>query len=196
MTFKQVLSYFLTGAAVLSVTTTALAADVPTDVRASVWYHPAVEYVLENGLMDTASQGAFAPDDPVTRRQAADAICRGAKRRGQGQALPVTDAAQAVRLLPGAADGAVTREELAVLLAWYDRLLRSGETAPIGRWDDADKELRSFTDYDTVSAWARDSITLCLADDLLHGNVDGSFGPQEAVTRAELAQVLYNVAHR
>lgn len=190
MTFKQVLSYFLTGAAVLSVTTTALAADVPTDVRASVWYHPAVEYVLENGLMDTASQGAFAPDDPVTRREAADAICRGAKRRGQ--ALPVTDAAQAVRLLPGA----VTREELAVLLAWYDRLLRGGDTAPVGRWDDADKELRSFTDYDAVSAWARDSITLCLADDLLHGNVDGSFGPQEPVTRAELAQVLYNVAHR
>ena len=36
MTFKQVLSYFLTGAAVLSVTTTALAADVPAAVRALV----------------------------------------------------------------------------------------------------------------------------------------------------------------
>ena len=82
--------------------------------------------MLENGLMDTASQDAFAPDDPVTRRQAADAICRGAKRRGQGQALPVTAAAQAVSLLPGAADGAVTREELAVLLERYDWLLRSG----------------------------------------------------------------------
>ena len=161
MTFKQVLSYFLTGAAVLSVTATALAADVPADVQASVWYHPAVEYVLEHGLMDAAEQDAFAPDDPVTRQETAEAICRDAKRREPAQQIQ---------------PAAMT-------------------TAPAGRWDTAVMELQSFTDYDAVSPWARDSITLCLAGDLLHGNVDGSFGPQEPVTRAELAQILYHIAH-
>ena len=192
MTFKQVLSYFLTGAAVLSVTATALAADVPADVQASVWYHPAVEYVLEHGLMDAAEQDAFAPDDPVTRQETAEAICRGAKRREPAQQI---QPAAMTTALSGDADGAITREELAVLLAEYDQLLRGGQTAPAGRWDTAVMELQSFTDYDAVSPWARDSITLCLAGDLLHGNVDGSFGPQEPVTRAELAQILYHIAH-
>ena len=52
MTFKKVLSFFLTGATALSMTTAALAADdtpimLPADVTSQDWYAPAVRYVME-----------------------------------------------------------------------------------------------------------------------------------------------------
>ena len=52
MTFKKVLSFFLTGATALSMTTAAFASDdtvimLPADVASQDWYAPAVRYVME-----------------------------------------------------------------------------------------------------------------------------------------------------
>ena len=57
MTFKKVLSFFLTGATALSMTTAAFASDdtvimLPADVASQDWYAPAVRYVMEYDLMD------------------------------------------------------------------------------------------------------------------------------------------------
>ena len=51
MTFKKVLSFFLTGATALSMTTAAFASDdtvimLPADVASQDWYAPAVRYVM------------------------------------------------------------------------------------------------------------------------------------------------------
>ena len=63
-------------------------------------------------------------------------------------------------------------------------------------WYEAEAEMQAFTDYNTISAWARESVTACLADNLLHGNADGTFAPQAQVTRAELAQILYHFSRK
>ena len=51
MTFKKVLSFFLTGATALSMTTAALAADdtpimLPADVTSQDWYAPALYNII------------------------------------------------------------------------------------------------------------------------------------------------------
>lgn len=88
MTFKKVLSFFLTGATALSMTTAALAADdtpimLPADVASQDWYAPAVRYVMEYDLMDVGhpENGApvFEPSRTVSRQEVADAICRAAR---------------------------------------------------------------------------------------------------------------------
>lgn len=89
MTFKKVLSFFLTGATALSMTTAALAADdtvimLPADVASQDWYAPAVRYVMEYDLMDVGhpENGApvFEPSRTVSRQEVADAIYRAACR--------------------------------------------------------------------------------------------------------------------
>ena len=89
MTFKKVLSFFLTGATALSMTTAALAADdtpimLPADVTSQDWYAPAVRYVMEYDLMDVGrpENGApvFEPSRTVSRQEVADAIYRAACR--------------------------------------------------------------------------------------------------------------------
>lgn len=232
MEFKQVLSYFLTGAALLSVTTTALAADLPADVQTGAWYQPAVNYVLENDLMDTVGEDAFTPDSAVTRQEVADAIYRDAQRQGLDPDISVStdmmqmhDYAQLdgtylvglaycynAGILTGDTKGylhatdTITREEFAAVLARYDQILlnrvasettgKPVDVTGFANWYEAESQMQAFTDYDTISAWARRSVTACLADDLLHGNADGSFGPQAQVTRAELAQILYNFSQK
>ena len=90
MTFKKVLSFFLTGATALSMTTAALAADdtpimLPADVASQDWYAPAVRYVMEYDLMDVGRPDdgttVFEPLRTVSRQEVADAICRAAGRR-------------------------------------------------------------------------------------------------------------------
>ena len=66
MTFKKVLSFFLTGATALSMTTAAFAADdtpivLPADVASQDWYAPAVRYVMEYDLMDVGHPENGAP---------------------------------------------------------------------------------------------------------------------------------------
>lgn len=60
--------------------------------------------------------------------------------------------------------------------------------------NEAEAEMQAFTDYAEISAWAHDAVTACLADGLLQGNADGSFHPQGIVTRAEMAQALYDLS--
>lgn len=89
MTFTKVLSFFLTGATALSMTTAALAADdtsimLPADVASQDWYAPAVRYVMEYDLMDVGRPDdgttVFEPSRTVSRQEVADAIYRAARR--------------------------------------------------------------------------------------------------------------------
>lgn len=89
MNFKKVLSFFLTGATALSMTTAAFASDdtvimLPADVASQAWYAPAVRYVMEYDLMDVGrpENGApvFEPSRTVSRQEVADAIYRAACR--------------------------------------------------------------------------------------------------------------------
>ena len=92
MTFKRILSFFLTGATALSMTTAAFASDdtvimLPADVASQDWYAPAVRYVMEYDLMDVGrpENGApvFEPSRTVSRQEVADAIYRAACRLGE-----------------------------------------------------------------------------------------------------------------
>lgn len=64
---KRLVSLVLAGAATLSMTVTAFAASLPSDIPDGAWYQPAVQYVLDNGLMGQTEQGTFAPDRAMIR---------------------------------------------------------------------------------------------------------------------------------
>ena len=40
-----------------------------TDLSADAWYHGAVDYVLESGIMSGCGNGLFAPDGDLSRAQ-------------------------------------------------------------------------------------------------------------------------------
>ena len=50
-----------------------------------------------------------------------------------------------------------------------------------------------FADADEIAVWAREAVYLCRGSGLVEGREDGKFYPNDPVTRAELAQMLYNL---
>ena len=52
---------------------------------------------------------------------------------------------------------------------------------------------QSFSDV-ADGAWYDDAVAWAADRDLFHGNDDGTFAPERAITRAEMAAVLYNLA--
>jgi hypothetical protein len=73
-------------------------------------------------------------------------------------------------------DQTITREQTAVLLV---RALKLTGTTTL-----------NFTDEDNIDAWAQSAVQAAVAAGYLHGFPDGTFRPQEPVTRAQAAKVL------
>ncbi len=172
----------------------ALAADFP-DVPAGAWYADATGYVSTMGLMKDCGDGNFHPNDAASRAMVVTVLYRVAGVPGvsSGPAFGDVDLTSwyhggvawaynqglvtgydATRFGP---NDPVTREQLAVIL-WR----RAGSPAP--------QSVTTFRDSENISPWAADGVTWAAEQGLMHGRNDRSFHPQDATSRAELAQVL------
>ena len=54
------------------------------------------------------------------------------------------------------------------------------------------KELSDFSDAANVASWAKDAMTMMVETGTVSGN-GGKLSPTSTTTRAEMAQVLYNL---
>lgn len=177
-----------------TLSTTGTPSGLP-DVPAGVWYAEAVNWCLEQGLIDPASASAFAPSSDSNRATLAAALYRAAG----SPAVSVHDFpdipadswyaeaaawAKANNMIAGYDDGRfggedpVTREQ-AVTILWR----RSGSPTPEASQD--------FTDEGAISPYAAQAVDWSRANGIISGNPDGSFNPQGHITRAQIAQVLY-----
>ncbi|WP_219835403.1 S-layer homology domain-containing protein [Paenibacillus sp. R14(2021)] len=74
-------------------------------------------------------------------------------------------------------NGEVTRAEFAVMLVHALQL--NGESAKL-----------AFTDSSDIGAWAQNAVAQAVQAGILHGYSDGSFRPNAAITRAEMAAMV------
>lgn len=173
------------------------------DLDASAWYMPALDFCASHVLIDAIDGGrSFAPNSSATRAVVVEALWRLAERPEATDTEPFddvsADAAYAASvawgqengIITGDGDGgfrpqdSITREEMCAVLARFAAW--RGDTLQVSLQG-------SFGDEDTISAWAREAVYLCRGSGLVKGREDGNFYPKDAVTRAELAQMLYNL---
>ena len=76
----------------------------------------------------------------------------------------------------------ITREQLCVMLARFAEY--AGLPLEIAPGD------AGFTDADSISPWAREEVSVFEQTGVVTGMADGSFQPQKAATRAEVAVIL------
>ena len=168
------------------------------DVPAGAWYAEAVEAAAEQGYMTGVDSSHFAPEAMVTRATGVTVLWRMESSpaasapsgfsdvpAGSWYAGAVDWAAQAGiaggdgqgRFRP---DAAVTRQELAVLLARYDEYLGT----PM-----AEGALNLFSDAGQISDWAAEGMAHAVGMGWLEGN-GGKINPQGTASRAQLAVLL------
>lgn len=158
--------------------------DMPfTDVGSGDWFHDAVRYVYDAGIMKgDGSETAFNPGGKVNRAMVWMILGRlsGADVDGSDGAWYAK--AQAWAMAAGVTDGTdpaghVTREQLVTMLWRY-----FGSPA-------AEADLSVFSDGDAVSAWALDAMRWAVSTSLVNGE-NNRLNPGDDAARAQVATLL------
>lgn len=173
------------------------------DLLYTAWYHDAVHYALENGIMVGVKSDKFAPDGSITRGMVVTILWRMAGKPVVNYAMTFEDVAEnawyaeAVRWaasegivegynkLQFAPNDNITREQLAAILYRYVQYNGGGFT---GSW----MFLLDFTDREKVSEWAYESVCYMTMHGVINGKSNNILDPKGTATRAEAAQIIKN----
>lgn len=156
----------------------------PVEAFADTADHPdkaEIDFVVSRGLLSAAAPGIegnasrFEPDSVMTGNMIAEAL------RRMGGLTPSDDPASGqFQDIP---DGALTREQMAVILKQYAD--KHGYSLPVKL------EAENFADSSQISSASPRSAVLALQQAGIMGSRDGSnFAPKDNVSRAEAAVIL------
>lgn len=180
------------------------------DVAENAWYGTAVDFIAARGITTGTGGGNYSPGAKLTRGEFLVMLMR---TYGIAPVKNPTDnfadagntwytnylaAAKRLGISNGIGDNMfapgkeITRQEMFTLL--YNALnvigqLPQEQKLPVGS---SGKTLSDFSDADNIASWAKDAITLLVKTGTVSGS-GGKLSPTDTTTRAEMAQVLYNL---
>ena len=205
---KRILALFLAAVSCLSLAVSASAAGTTTrkatafkDYDRTAWYAEAVSAAVDNGLLYGKSSTTLDPNGDMTRAEMAAIINRSFgcyKAADISQYKDVSkdkwyykDVALAVQMgtyngrssSAMAPDSPITRQEAMTVVA---RALELD-------YDSYSKtDLSVFSDRSEISNWALPYVRAMVGADYIHGR-GKVLAPQDNITRAEFAQIFYNI---
>ena len=171
-----------------------------TDVSTSEWFYDDVAFVYKNGLFSGTDSRSFSPNASMTRAMLVTVLYRLEGEptvTGRSSFTDVRSGAYYEKAVIWAAangivtgtdstsfspDAKVTREQLAAILYRYAQY-RKLDT-------DASAKLNSFTDADSVSAYASEALGWAVSEGLING-ASGKLMPKGDATRAQVAAILH-----
>lgn len=174
-----------------------------TDLDLTSWYHEGVDFVLKNGYMNGVGSTTFRPDGTLNRAMVATVLYRVVGQPAVEGTCGFTDVAagqwytdaviwaQENGIVTGYTDNTfrpmkeITRQEMAVMLARYAKLLG----VEIG----AGADLSTYPDAETVASWAQEAMAWCVGEGLINGVKSGGVSnlkPGNNATRAQFATIM------
>ena len=179
----------------LTILSPAAYADSFSDIKGH-WAEAQIKTMVEYGIINGYPDGSFKPDGKITRAEFASLIVKSFKlTKAEGKSFDDTSdhwakdaigTANAAGIVKGYSDTAfgpddpITREQMAVMIV---------KAAKLTVEDAVDD--KSFEDNQSISAWAKESVAVAAANQLISGYPDNTFNPQGYASRAEAAVVLY-----
>ena len=170
------------------------------DVKETDWFYDAVHFAYSKGITSGVSENSFAPNDRVTRGQFITMLCRAygiEEMKGDNFAdagdtwyTGYLAAAKQLGISNGVGDNMfapekeITREEMVTLIYNYLKSVQEIE--------EIDSETE-FADNSSMSDWAKQGIAFANRMGYVNGKGNNLFDPKGDATRAELAQIFYNI---
>ncbi len=192
------LALLLLATALLAPSPAATAATLPSDVKGH-WAAGEIEYVVDAGLMNGYPDGSFKPDTPISRGEVYTLLARQKGLSGGSVSLlpagwdrkhwAAPNGAALVQsgvLLPaedpqaGQWDAPITRAALSRLVVRLQGLSHPQNGVNELAWD-----IQGRAD----AGW----ISTAIAQGLMTGYPNGSFGPDDSFTRAQTATVMHRL---
>ena len=169
-----------------------------SDVNTSLWYHEAIDYVLDKGLMNGTGSTTFEPGSTLNRAMLVTILWR---QEGQpkAEASSFTDLTQdwykaavdwaaAEGIVKGmsettfAPNDPITREQMAAILYRYAEF-KGADVSGI-------TELSAYIDAGSISDWAEDALGWAVDSGLMKGVTETTLQPQGNATRAQVAVLM------
>lgn len=173
------------------------------DLEGFDWAEEAILYLSENNIMNGDGNGSFRPGDFVTREELAKLVVTafGPQKLDDakiGFADVDAEAWYAPYIIEASSKGIVngiskdyfgvgeiiTRQDAAVMIQRatdaYSVHLEKKQT------------LVSIADFESIADYAKISIDILVRAQIINGYEDGTFRPNENITRAEIAKILYS----
>jgi len=172
------------------------------DVSQRHWAYREISFLVKNGYLQGVSPAEMRPNAPVTRAQFAALLLRAigevphTRAVGTFRDVPAGDwsvltveKAASLGLMQGSGGlfrphQGITHEEMAVI---------ASRAAQRYGWKKSFPASRVHVEWNTVSFWAKNSVTDLQKRGLLGGTENKRFSPRAAVTRAEAAVLLYRL---
>lgn len=174
-----------------------------------IWGHKnqtAIEELAQRGIINGMSENQFYPDNTMTRAEFATIVINslGVPLKGADKFTDVSSSewfynyvgtAFGYGIVSGVSEnefnpnGTITREEAAAMVGRASKLCGMNtemETAL------SKNILAEFVDYVNVSEWAVSSVAFCYEQNILDRS-DIEINPKQEITRAEIAQMIYNM---
>ncbi|MFD1952829.1 glycosyl hydrolase 53 family protein [Paenibacillus thailandensis] len=179
------------------------------DVPQSHWAYDTIRELAAKQYVTGVSADQFQPDRAVTRAEFAAMLVGALKPAEAGKAARFADvpadawyaddvaAAYEAGIVKGTGPDSfepnrvITREEMAAMTVKAYAALTGASPAGGGSGSAV-----SFADRDDVSAWAEADVQAAYALGLVKGRSAERFMPQGASTRAEAAQIVWNLLHK
>ena len=173
-----------------------------SDVAEDHWYHDAVHYVFERGMMTGTSVTTFSPDMVASRGMIVTILHRleGSPKAESANFsdvprseyyAPAVDWALSAGIASGyggnetgtfGPENSITREQLATILYRYGEKT-GADMAPRG-------DLSGFSDGGDISDYAKEPMAWAVGVGLVSGMGDGTIAPAGNATRAQVATIL------
>ena len=172
--------------------------EVYSDVPVGEWYHDAVDYVTEQGIMNGMGGGLFEPGSTTNRAQIAVILYRlEGSPSVEGLDNPFTDVpagdwytdaviwAASEGVVKGMSEttfepaAPVTRAQLVTMLYRY-----------VGSPEVDHSVLEDYTDADELY-YATDAFAWAIANGIVNGMTETTLGPNGTANRAQIAVILY-----
>lgn len=175
------------------------------------WAESSIEYVIDNGLMQGISDTSFAPDMTVTRAMLVTVLYRAYLKNGgtaisdfssnftdvdptswYGEAVAwaaQNNIVQGIQETQFAPMENITREQMVTVLFRCAKALGAvGDTNLT--------VLEPFTDRDTLSLYAQESMCWAITNGLISGMTEDTLVPRGTATRAQAATILQRYFNR
>ncbi|WEK54490.1 MAG: pullulanase [Candidatus Cohnella colombiensis] len=173
------------------------------DVKQGHWASAAIQTLAAKHILNGISDTQYAPQNNVTRAEFAAMLVRALNVKPEGSTsftdvnaskwyasyvatatkLGIVQGRSATQFAPNAY---VSREEMAAMIIRTLEVKR-GQSIP------DTEQTANFSDLSKVSVWAVRFVNVAAELGLVQGGSTGAFAPKGLMTRAESAQVIYNL---
>lgn len=174
------------------------------DVAADHWAFAVIKELSAKHIVEGMTDSLFQPENQVSRAQFAAMLIRALGKEAAGT-QPFADiqegawyaasvaTAYNLGIIAGrderhfAPDAPITREEMAVMIVRAYEVKHGGTKLALP------STVTTFIDDNLISNWAKSIVQTAVHLELVHGRDNLTFAPQGYTTRAESAQVIYNL---